>query len=106
MFKARKEIVLQAAQNAIDTILAKRKALFEEKIDKAMKRWIFPPKTREDAKQAIISKARALGYYEDFSHYGEATARMAIELKAGCTLDEDNLIVIDREEADFVNSWR
>jgi hypothetical protein len=105
-FIVQKEIVLQAAQHAIDEILSKRKAFLEEKIDKAMKRLIFPPKTREKAKKDIIRKARMFGYFEDFSHYGEAEARIAVGLRAGCRLCEDDFVFIDRKDADFVEMWR
>jgi hypothetical protein len=105
-FKVHKEIVLQAKQHAIDEVLSKRKAFLEEKIDKAMKRLIFPPKTREEAKQDIIRKARMLGYFEDFSHYGEAEARIAVGLRAGCRLCEDDFVFVNRQDADFVEMWR
>ena len=105
-FKVQKEIVIQAAQRAIDEILSKRKAFLEEKIDKAMKRLIFPPKTREEAERDIIRKARMLGYMEDFSHYGEEEAKVTVRLRAGCRLCEGDTVLLSSGDAYFVEMWR
>jgi len=107
-FKVKKELVIEAANNALAKNDAVRAKHFEDDVQKHMKRanilcfFGMKPVPRDQA-EAYVTK------YSDITAswriMGWGTRGQAKDLLAACAVTESGLVELDTDDAAFVRKW-
>jgi len=101
-FPVSKFVIIQSAQNAIDSIENTRKKAFDAEVDKALKSWFFRPKTRELAEIRVKSLSPTTAKWR-IAAWG--TLYDAKELLAATKVMSGNTAYLTAEQAAFINAW-
>lgn len=110
LFKVKKEMVYEAANNALNLVLRERNDLFEARVNKATKRfWLLKlfgakPLSRDKAEKWVEDMTSTIPCI-DYKIQGWRTESIAKELIAACDVTESGIVELDGEDAEFVKKW-
>jgi hypothetical protein len=120
VFKVKKELVVQAAKNAIEQIKTSRKELLDKEVDKIMRRrmrmkflciFLFG-KFKKDFKDSLNSRysakefvVRTSDFLDSWRCHGWVVENHANKLLDACFVTESGLVELDNEDAAFVRKW-
>lgn len=108
IFKVKKELVIEAANNALARIDAIQKASFEKEVKRHMKQGCVlrflgvKPLSQKDAEACVI---KASSTTDAWRLSGWRTRGQAKDLLAACAVTESGLVELDTDDAVFVRKW-
>jgi len=97
LFPVSKEPVLAATRSCIEEIRARRKEMFEAKVEKIMSRRFFRPRTRARAEE-IAEQTR----FPRWKIYAWGTLVQAEDLVETCGVTQGDIVFLSPEDAAFV----
>lgn len=104
-FAVQKLIVTQVCERIITRNQQNRDRLFNEAVEKVMRRrWFFKPKDRADAER-IVHEEAAESFGAKWQFYGWGTRGQAEELLAACEVCCEGVVFLSTKEAAFIKEW-